>query len=92
MNQAITVTTTRNPNFVTFSLETAIIPPGTGMTFADLETAETYPLAHALFKIKGVKSIWILGNDIQITKDEKSRWGSIQSKIIETIRRTIDPN
>ncbi len=92
MSQEITITTTRNPNFVTFSLETALIPPGTGLTFADMETAETHPLAHALFQIKGVKSIWILGNDIQITKDEKSRWGSIQSKILGTIRRIIDPS
>ena len=90
MNQAITVTTTRNPNFVTFSLETPLIPPGTGLTFADLETAETYPLAHDLFQIKGVKSIWILGNDIQVTKDEKSRWGSVQSKVIQAIRNNID--
>ena len=90
MNVEIKVTATRNPHYVTFSLEQPLIGPGTGLTFSDPESAEGYPLPKALFQIRGVKSIWVLGNDIQVTKDEKVRWSSIQSRIIETIRNATN--
>lgn len=87
MTVEIEITTSRNPNYVTFSIDHDLIPPGTGRTFPDAESAEPDPLAKALFAIPGVQSIWVLGNNIHVTKDEKTRWTRIQSRVIETIRR-----
>ena len=87
MTVEIEITATRNPNYVTFSLDHDLIPPGTGKTFMDAQSAESDPLAKALFAIPGVLSIWVLGNDIHVTKDEKIRWTRIQSKVLEAIRR-----
>ncbi|MFQ5449312.1 MAG: NifU N-terminal domain-containing protein [Nitrospinaceae bacterium] len=90
MTVEITVTPSRNENNVSFSLDRALIPPGTGLSFPDAQSAQFHPLAHALFQIKGVRSVWILGNEIAVTKDEKMRWASLQSKIIETIQNSLN--
>lgn len=78
---------TRNPDSVTFCLNKTLLPPGKGLAFSGPEFAKDHPLARELFQIRGVKSIWIIANEVQVTKDEKVRWGTITSKIIETIKR-----
>ena len=89
MSLEITVTSSRNENYVEFTLNQDLIPPGTGLSYSDPKSAESHPLANALFKIRGVMSVWILGNGVHVTKDEKARWSGIQSKVIETIRNTV---
>lgn len=90
MNLDITVTSTRNENYVEFSLNQDLIPPGTGLSFANPESAESHPLAKALFGIRGVKSVWILGNGIHVTKNENIRWSILQSKVLEAIRTSLN--
>ncbi len=87
MSVEIEIIATRNPNYVTFSTDQNLIPLGTGLTYSDPESAQSNPLAKALFAIGGIESVWILGSGIHVTKDEKVRWSKIQSRIIETIRR-----
>jgi hypothetical protein len=86
MSVKIDIVPTRNPNYVTFLTDQNLIPLGTGLTYSDRESAESNPLAKALFAIGGIESVWILGSGIHVTKDEKIRWSKIQSRIIETIR------
>lgn len=86
----IQVTPTRNPHSTSFTIDRNLIPPGTGLSYSDSGAAQSNPLAKALFAIRGVQSVWILGNEIQVTKDEKVRWGGIQSRIIETIRGALN--
>jgi hypothetical protein len=88
----IKISPSRNPNYVTFSIDQDLIPLGTGLTYSDPESAESNPLAKSLFAIGGVESVWILGSGIHVTKDEKTRWSKIQSRIIETIRRAANSN
>ena len=90
MTVEIKITATRNPNYVTFSLDHDLIPPGTGRTYSDAESAEADPLAKALFEIPGIESLWVLGDSIHVTKDEKVRWTRIQSRVIETIRHVAN--
>lgn len=92
MSVEIEIVATRNPNYVTFSTNQSLIPLGTGLTYSDPESAESNPLAKALFAIGGIESVWILGSGIHVTKDEKVRWSKIQSKIIETIRHAANSN
>ena len=91
MSVAIEVIPTRNPNYVTFSTDQNLIPPGTGLTYSDPESAESNPLAKSLFAIGGIESVWILGSAIHVTKGDKIRWARIQSRIIETIRHAANP-
>ncbi|MFQ5445184.1 MAG: NifU N-terminal domain-containing protein [Nitrospinales bacterium] len=90
MTVEITVDPTRSEAAIRFLLDREIIPPGTGLSFPSPESAEIFPIAKALFKIKGVLAVWVLGNEIMVTKDEKTRWGSLKPKVIETIRSTFN--
>ena len=87
MTVEVTAEPTRNEHSVIFQLNKDLIPPGTGLSFSNAEQAQDNPLANALFQIPGVSSIWILGNDVQVTKEDRMRWGSLKSKVIETIKR-----
>ncbi len=89
MTVEVTPETTRNHDSVIFNLDRNLLPPGTGSTYPDSDLAKDNPLASALFKIKGVTSVWILGNQVQVSKDERVSWGRISSRIIETIKKTL---
>ncbi len=87
MSVNVTVEPMRNVHSVSFILDKTLIPPGTGNPYSNRESAQSNPLAKALFEIKGVSSIWVLGNEVQVTKDDEVTWGAIKAKIIETIKR-----
>ena len=69
-----------------------VVAPGTGLSFSDPESAKDHPIARALFGINGVLSVWILGDEVQVCKDETARWGTLNSRIIETIKQTAPDN
>ncbi len=77
----------RNENSVSFILDKTLIPPGTGNSYPNREKAQSDPLAKALFEIKGVSSVWILGNEVQVTKDDQVTWGALKGRVVETIRK-----
>ena len=87
MTVEVKVKPTRNEHSVIFSLNKTLVRAGTGEPYSDAASAKNSPLASALFKIRGVQSIWLLGNDVQVTKYESARWGTLNSKIIETIKQ-----
>ncbi len=90
MTVKIQVVPTRNENLVGFKLETPLLPPGTGLSYSTPGLAQGNPLARALFEIPGVVGVWILGDEIQVTKEASVRWSRIQSKVIETIRKNVN--
>jgi hypothetical protein len=77
----------RNENSVSFILDKTLIPPGTGNPYPNREKAQSDPLAKALFEIKGVSSVWVLGNEVQVTKDDQVSWGALKSRVVETIKQ-----
>ncbi len=87
MSVNVTVEPTRNENSVAFILDKTLIPPGTGNPYSNRETAQSNPLAKALFEIKGVSSVWILGNEVQVTKDDQVTWGALKGRVVETIKQ-----
>lgn len=89
MSVSVKVEPTRNADSVIFKLFDALIPPGTGLTFPNREIAQSHPVAKALFDIRGVVSVWLIGKEIQVTKDPTVSWGSIKGKVVETIKRVI---
>ncbi len=89
MTVDVTLEPTRNIDSVVFKLNRELLPPGIGGSFPDSDLAKDDPLASALFKIKGVISVWIIGSEVQVSKDERVSWGRINSRIIETIKQTL---
>jgi hypothetical protein len=87
MSVKVTVEPMRNEHSVSFILDKTLIPPGTGSSYPNSEKAQSNPLAKALFEIQGVSSVWVLGNEVQVTKDDQATWGAVKSKVVETIRR-----
>ena len=87
MSVEVTVEPTRNEDSVVFILNKTLIPPGTGSTFSNRESAKDHPLARALFEIRGVNSLWIIGSEVQVTKDPGVSWGAIKAKVVETIKQ-----
>ena len=87
MSVSVTVEPTRNENTVVFKLDKELIPPGTGNSYPDREKAQEDPLARALFEIRGISSIWVLGNEVHVTKEDGVTWGAVKSKVMETIRQ-----
>ena len=87
MSVSVTVEPTRNENAIVFKLDKDLIPPGTGNSYPNRETAQSDPLAKALFEIRGVASVWVLGNEVHVTKEDGVTWGAVKSKVMETIRR-----
>ncbi len=87
MSVTVTVEPTRNEDSVVFILDKTLLPPGTGSPFSNPQSAKDHPLARALFEIRGVSSLWILGNEVTVTKDPGVSWGGIKAKIVETIKR-----
>ncbi len=83
----VTVEPMRNENSVSFILDKTLIPPGTGNPYPNREKAQSDPLAKALFEIKGVSSVWVLGNEVQVTKDDDASWGALKSRVVETIKQ-----
>ena len=86
MTVEVKALTTRNPHSVIFKLNRTLADPGIGLSFFDPASAQGHPIARGLFGIHGVLSVWIIGDEVQVTKDEDVRWGTINSRIIETIK------
>lgn len=86
MSVKITVTPSRNEHSIVFNVDREILAPGKGLAYSTQESAHDNPLAKALFDIKGVVSVWMIGSEIQVTKDEKTRWGAIKGVVEESIQ------
>ena len=87
MSVQVTVEPMRNEHSVSFVLDKALIPPGTGNSYPNSGKAQSDPLAKALFEIKGVSSVWVLGNEVQVTKNDDASWGALKGRVVETIKK-----
>ena len=86
MNAEIKVTPMRNQDSIEITVEQELVPYGTSLSFSDTESAASHPLGSDLLNIPGVASVWIMGKDIMVTKEEKARWAILQSRVLETIK------
>jgi len=92
MSVTVKVEPTRNADSVVFKLMQAIIPPGTGLSFPNRGTAQSHPIAKALFDVDGVASVWVIGSEVQVTKDPAVSWGRIKGKVVAAIKRSVIPS
>ncbi|XP_057377212.1 NFU1 iron-sulfur cluster scaffold homolog, mitochondrial-like isoform X2 [Daphnia carinata] len=76
---------TPNPNSLKFIPGVQVLESGT-MDFPTLTSAQCSPLAKLLFRIEGVKSVFLGPDFITITKvDEETDWQTIKAEVFATI-------
>ncbi|XP_032792392.1 NFU1 iron-sulfur cluster scaffold homolog, mitochondrial [Daphnia magna] len=76
---------TPNPNSLKFIPGVQVLETGT-MDFPTLTSAQCSPLAKLLFRIEGVKSVFLGPDFITITKvDEETDWQTIKAEVFATI-------
>jgi hypothetical protein len=81
----LSITPTPNPNSMKFTLDRQVIDKGS-KTYDSANEAAVHPLASALFKIAGVKSVFMLNNFITVTKDVAADWKALVPDLEKAVR------
>jgi hypothetical protein len=83
------ISATPNPNSIKVTLDQKVVEQGS-LNFDSADEAAAHPLARSLFAIHGVKSVFMLGNFITVTKETSADWKALSPEIEETIRQHYD--
>lgn len=76
---------TPNPDTLKFLPGMPVLPVGTAEYTSAEAAAKASPLAETLFKIDGVKAIFMATNYISVTKDSDWDWGMLKTPILASI-------
>ena len=80
-----TIEETPNPNAVKFVLKEPV-SNGAARSFHDAETAAADPLAHSLFAVGEVVSVFYMGNMITVEKKDEADWDDLLPRLAVPIR------
>ena len=80
---------TPNPNAGKFTVNRKVAPVGTSRSYYDAEEARQDPVARALMRLTGVRSIFMVDDFITVTKTPVARWEELVPSIEEAIRKTL---
>jgi len=75
---------TPNPRTLKFIPGKPVMKQGT-ITFLDLESAKSSPLAENLFSIKNIDGVFFGSDFITVTKTAKANWDTIKPQVLATI-------
>ena len=89
MANSIKVRTTSNEGTLMFAVKDALLPYGKSIPVSQPGAAKLHPVAEILMAVPGVDSVWIMGNEIMVTKKVEERWATVKSRVIEAIRSTL---
>ncbi len=79
---------TPNPNALQFVINAVILDDGS-ISFTSKKEAEGDKLAEALFEKPGILDVFVMGNFVAVTKDEKTSWVPLKDRIWKTIDETV---
>lgn len=85
---AIQVEGTPNPNAAKFVLERSVLG-SEGRTYFDPTSASGDPLAERLFRVDGVRAVFMVENFITVTKADDVAWDEIVEEILCAIREEL---
>lgn len=85
---AIQVQGTPNPNAAKFVLGESMLGEE-GRTYFDAEAADGDPLAERLFRVDGVRALFMVDNFITVTKAEGATWDDLVEPIREAIAEEL---
>lgn len=84
----ITGELTMNPDVCKFIVDHPVFLEGS-FNFRNKEMAKDSPLLEALFEINGIKTVFVAGNVITISKSNSDTWPKLGKSIGTTIRNAI---
>ena len=80
---------TPNPNAGKFVVSQQVAPVGTSRSYYDREEARDDPMARALMKLDGVRSVFMVDDFVTITKTPAARWTDLVPLVSEAIREHL---
>ena len=85
----VTVQGTPNPNAAKFTVDRTLVEGGGSRSYFDRGSAQSDPLASALFDIEGVESLLIVEDFITVTKAPSAAWESLAPAIERAIKEAL---
>lgn len=76
---------TPNPETMKFLPGQVLLEKGTYECGSEEEAAQKSPFAQRLFKLQGVRSVFISGDFVSVTKDEDTDWAMLKPMVLAAI-------
>jgi NFU1 iron-sulfur cluster scaffold homolog, mitochondrial len=77
---------TPNPNAGKFVVSQQVAPVGTSRSYYEEDEAREDPVARALMRLGGIRSIFMVDDFITVTKTPAARWDELVPKVEEAIQ------
>jgi NFU1 iron-sulfur cluster scaffold homolog, mitochondrial len=77
---------TPNPNAGKFVVSQQVAPVGTSRSYYESDEAREDPVARALMRLDGVRSVFMVDDFITVTKKPASSWEALVPQVEEAIR------
>lgn len=88
MTLKIEVSTTPNEHALKFTLDRPAIESG-HKTYGNAEAAQESTVAHALFQLEGVASVFLMADFITVTKTPDASWDALHPAVVKTIQENF---
>jgi Fe-S cluster biogenesis protein NfuA len=79
-----------NPNSLKFVVNYLLVPENFTFDFPDAASAQSSPLASALFELGFVKRVFLMNNFITVTKDEATPWDDVIVSLKQFIKDYLE--
>ncbi len=77
---------TPNPNAGKFVVSQQVAPVGTSRSYYEADEAREDPVARALMRLTGIRSIFMVDDFITVTKTPATSWDDLVPQVEEAIR------
>ncbi len=80
---------TPNPNAGKFVVSQQVAPVGTSRSYYDADEAKDDPVARALMRLVGVRSVFMVDDFITVTKTPVADWDDLIPKVEDAIQEYL---
>jgi NFU1 iron-sulfur cluster scaffold homolog, mitochondrial len=80
---------TPNPNAGKFVVSQQVAPVGTSRSYYEADEAREDPVARALMRLTGIRSVFMVDDFITVTKTPAANWDALVPQIQEAIREHL---
>jgi hypothetical protein len=77
---------TPNPNAGKFVVSQQVAPVGTSRSYYDADEARDDPVARAVMRLTGIRSVFMVDDFITVTKTPAATWDDLVPQVEEAIR------
>jgi NFU1 iron-sulfur cluster scaffold homolog, mitochondrial len=80
---------TPNPNAGKFVVSQQVAPVGTSRSYYEADEAREDPVARALMRLTGIRSVFMVDDFITVTKTPAASWDELVPQVQEAIREHL---